>query len=81
MTYLESLVGVCIPIMRTPSLVTILFEYRFKAPYIDFCVQYSPDDILSIGRHGNDQVFIVVQKWLAYRLVYLEVPDANRAVH
>jgi hypothetical protein len=59
------------------DLITTLLQGCLKAPYIDFFVQSSTGDVSSIGGNGKGQEFVIMQEWVSYLLIGLEVPDTN----
>jgi hypothetical protein len=64
---------------HTDLMITLL-QGCLKTPHIDFFVQSSTGDVLSIGGNGNGQELVIVQEWVTDWLVGLEVPDTNRAI-
>jgi hypothetical protein len=62
------------------NLITGMLQCCFQAPYINFVIQSSTGETISVREYDESPDFVVMPKRVSHLLVGLEVPNANWAV-
>jgi hypothetical protein len=62
------------------NLITAMLQCCFQAPYVDFVIQPSTGETISVREYDESIEFVVMPKRVSNLLVGLEVPNANWVV-
>jgi hypothetical protein len=59
------------------NLITAMLQCCFQAPYVNFVIQSSTGETISVREYEESIEFVVMPKRVSNLLVGLEVPNAN----